>query len=174
MYLEIGNCTQVCTFIWIGNWPDYVSAYFGSTGCRVFRQGGTTKLERFLPKNQRTKRKLMNFESWYNGELFKSDKIWQSMTIFYVKNHRYLSIFFFSLNNVNLGAHFLKWCLIFDTSLLHQFSKFNNFLWVCWFLGMNLSNFLPPAWKIDNPYYHSTYLGFIWWLGGTKMSKNDH
>ena len=44
---------------------------------------------------------------------------------------------------------------IFDTSPLHQFSKFNNFLWVCWFLGKNLSNFVPPAWKLDKPYYHN-------------------
>ena len=53
---------------------------------------------------------------------------------------------FFSLKNINLGAHFLitsiskslyflKWCPIFDTSPFTQFSKFNNFLWVCWFLG---------------------------------------
>ena len=46
---------------------------------------------------------------------------------------------------------------LFDTSRLHQFSKFNNFLWVCWILGKNISNFVPPAWKLDNPYYHSYY-----------------
>ena len=33
---------------------------------------------------------------------------------------------------------------LFGTSPLTQFSKFNNFLWVCWFLGKNLSNFVPP------------------------------
>ena len=33
---------------------------------------------------------------------------------------------------------------LFDNSPLHQFSKFNNFLWVCWFLGKNLPNFVPP------------------------------
>ena len=32
---------------------------------------GGTKLERFLPKNQHTKRKLLNFEFWINGELSK-------------------------------------------------------------------------------------------------------
>ena len=37
---------------------------------------------------------------------------------------------------------------------LPTFSKFINFLWVCWFIGKNLSNFVPPAWKLDNPYYH--------------------
>ena len=47
------------------------------------------------------------------------------------------------------------WILaLFDTSPLHRFSKFNNFLWVCWFLGKNISNFEPAAWKLDNPYYH--------------------
>ena len=47
-----------------------------------------------------------------------------------------------------------KWCLIFDTSLLVQFSKFNNFLWVCWFLGKNLSSFVPP---LENSTTHITY-----------------
>ena len=35
-----------------------------------FSNGGT-KLERFLPKNQHTQRKLMNFENWVNGEVSK-------------------------------------------------------------------------------------------------------
>ena len=49
----------------------------------------------------------------------------------------------------------LKWCPIFDSSPLLQFLKFNNFLWVCQFLDKNLSNFVPPIWKLDNWYYHS-------------------
>jgi hypothetical protein len=36
---------------------------------------GGTKLERFLPKNQRTKRILLNFENWVNGEMSKSSNI---------------------------------------------------------------------------------------------------
>ena len=32
-------------------------------------QAGCTKLERFLPKNQHTQRKFLNFENWTNGEL---------------------------------------------------------------------------------------------------------
>ena len=35
-----------------------------------FSNGGT-KLERFLPKNQHTQRKLLNFENWVNGEVSK-------------------------------------------------------------------------------------------------------
>ena len=69
-------------------------------------QAGDTKLERFLPKNQHTQRKWLNFEFWINGELSKSAKIWLSKSIFYVKNHPNLSQFF-SLKNTNLGAHFL-------------------------------------------------------------------
>ena len=50
----------------------------------------------------------------------------------------------------------LKWWSIFDSSPLIQNSKFNNFLWVRLFLCKNLSNFVPPTWKLHNPYYHST------------------
>ena len=35
-----------------------------------FLNGGT-KLERFLPKNQHTQMKLLNFEFWTNGKLSK-------------------------------------------------------------------------------------------------------
>ena len=37
-------------------------------GLWSFQMGGT-KLERFLPKNQHTQRKLLNFENWVNGEV---------------------------------------------------------------------------------------------------------
>ena len=43
---------------------------YGYTGCQVFKWGGT-KLERFLPKNQHTQRKLLNFENWCSVELSK-------------------------------------------------------------------------------------------------------
>ena len=38
-------------------------------------QAGDTKLEIFLPKNQHTERKLLNFEKWINGKVSKSAKI---------------------------------------------------------------------------------------------------
>ena len=44
-----------------------------------------------------------------------------------------------------------KWCSIFDSSPLIQNSKFNNFLWVCWFLCKNLSNLVPPRLKTPQP-----------------------
>ena len=34
-------------------------------------QTGSRKLEIFLPKNQHTQRKLLNFENWVNGEVSK-------------------------------------------------------------------------------------------------------
>ena len=46
------------------------------------------KFGKFLPKNQHTQMKLLNFENWCNGEVSKSAKIWLSKSIFYVKNHR--------------------------------------------------------------------------------------
>ena len=36
-----------------------------------FSSGGGTKLERFLPKNQNTQRKLLNFNNWINREVSK-------------------------------------------------------------------------------------------------------
>jgi hypothetical protein len=63
---------------------DFVRSYFGTNeplttlqsltlwqyGLWSFQTGGT-KLERFLPKNQHTQRKLLNFENWVNGEVSK-------------------------------------------------------------------------------------------------------
>ena len=51
-------------------------------------QAGGSKLKRFLPENQHTQRKLLNYENWCNGEVSKSAKIWLPKSIFYVKNHR--------------------------------------------------------------------------------------
>ena len=47
--------------------------YYGNTGSGVFKRGGT-KLERFLPKNQHTQRKLLSFENWVSGEVSKISK----------------------------------------------------------------------------------------------------
>ena len=39
---------------------------------KISNGGGGTKLERFLPKNQHTQRKLLKFENWVNGEVSKN------------------------------------------------------------------------------------------------------
>ena len=41
----------------------HFNIHYGNTGCGVLKRGGT-KLERFLPKNQNTQRKFLNFENW--------------------------------------------------------------------------------------------------------------
>ena len=46
----------------------FMAIDYGNTGCGVFNMGGT-KLERFLPKNQHTQRKLLNFVIWVNGRV---------------------------------------------------------------------------------------------------------
>ena len=48
---------------------------YGSTGCRVFKLEnslavGGIKLEIFLPKDQHTQRKLLNFENWCKVHIF--------------------------------------------------------------------------------------------------------
>ena len=62
-------------------------------------QTGGTKLERFLPKNQHTQRKLLNFENWVNGEVSKSAKSPNLLTFkvnfLYQKLSESFSIFFF-------------------------------------------------------------------------------
>ena len=60
-------------------------------------------------------------------------------------------------NNGSMKLSTLK-TLIFSRywgSPLVQFSKFYNFLWACWFLCKNLSNFVPLPWKLHNPYCHT-------------------
>ena len=127
--------------------------------CKVWQYGlwsfqtGGTKLERFLPKNHHTQRKLLNFDNWVNGEVSKSAKIWLSKSIFCIKNYPKLSHFFL-LTNINLGTHFL---------LLTFFDNIN--FWIT-LLSNNLpfnlisfeyvdSNFVPPAWILHNPYCHN-------------------
>ena len=56
---------------------------------------------------------------------------------------------------LTLEVKFWHVLALFDTSPLTKFSKFNNFVWVCWFWGKNLYNFVAPDWKLDHPYYHN-------------------
>ena len=52
---------------------------------------------------------------------------------------------------------------------LVQFSKLKNFLWVCWFLGKNLSNFRTPFWKLHNPYCYSLQLPIYFLATGRPL-----
>ena len=64
---------------------------------------------------------------------------------------------------LTLKVKFWHFLTLFDTSPLTQFSKFNIFLWVCWCLGKNLSNFVPPVWKVHNPYCHIPHRLNMWY-----------
>ena len=55
------------------HWVEFISkeaSLLWQYGLWSFQTGGT-KLERFLPKNQHTQRKSLNFENWVNGEVSK-------------------------------------------------------------------------------------------------------
>ena len=140
-----------------------------------FSNGGI-KLERFLSKNQHPQRKLLHFENWTSGEpqflkliISYSHYFWRQNWVLChkmsgINTHIY---FFYSFcatdlnfgtkNNGGMKYSTLK-TVIFAScwgSPLVQFSKFNNFLWACWFLCKNLSNFVPLPWKLHNPYCHT-------------------
>ena len=70
---------------------------------------GSTKLERFLPKNQHTQRKLLNSENWVSGEVSKSAKSPNLLTfkVNFLCQKLSESFPFFFIEVINLGAHFL-------------------------------------------------------------------
>ena len=115
-------------------------------------QAGGKKLERFLPKNQHTQRKLLNFENWCNGVVSKIGHCFRKWS--------YLKIDILQWKKWERFRWFFILKIYFEIQIdaLFDASKFNNFLWVCLFLGKNLSNFVPTTWKLNNPYYHSAAL----------------
>jgi hypothetical protein len=127
----------------------------GNTGCRVFKQGIQNWKDFCLKIN-------IPKGNYWILRIGRCQKVPKSDFQSQFSMSKIIGIFlnFFSLKNINLGTHFLliafldninfkslyflKWCPIFDTSPFTQFSKFNNFLWVCWFLGKNIFNFVYP------------------------------
>ena len=62
---------------------EYASKYLCTMVIRVVNvSSGGTKLDRFLPKNQHTQRKLLNFENWCSGELSKIGHHFSNKLIF--------------------------------------------------------------------------------------------
>ena len=53
-------------------------------------------------------------------------------------------------------------------------SDFCKLLRVCWFLGKNLSNFIPPAWEFDNPYCNNIREWSIHFKLGTLYLLKSH
>ena len=128
-----------------------------------FQGRDDTKLDRFLTKNQYSKRKLLYFVNWCSGELSKIEhhfRILGVLKIEVVKNDRNKKcatkkIFF----NENLH-HFWHWKLTLKVRFLNlsttrQFTKYNNFLLEYWFLAKILSNVVTLPWKLYNLYYHT-------------------
>ena len=99
--------------------------HYGSTGCGVFKRGVQCWKD-FLPKNQHSQRKLLNFENWCNEEVSKSARI------FYVKYHWNLCPFFFSLKNINLAANFLL--LTFFDNINFEITLFSKMITNFWHL----------------------------------------
>ena len=98
----------------------------------------------------------------------KSTKIWLSRSIFSVKIYWNRSDFFFIEEYKIRGTFITLFCKMipnFDRSPQLQFSKFYNFLWVCWFLTKNLSDFVSLSWKLHNRYDHK----FINWPLGVLL-----
>ena len=67
-----------------------------------FSSGGT-KLRRFLPKNQHTQRKLLNFENWFDGEVSKiehhfSNKVIQKVML----SKNVFLIWYFSMRKMGM------------------------------------------------------------------------
>ena len=56
--------------ILVGTYQSQIALQFMAIRFVEFSFGGT-KLERFLPKNHYTRRKLLNFENWVNGVVSK-------------------------------------------------------------------------------------------------------
>ena len=93
---------------------------------------------------------------------FLRQKSSESFSIFFIEEYQFRSAFFVIDIFWHIFFLLLEWCPIFDSMSLIQNSKFNDFLLVCWFLCKNLSNFVPPAWKLHNPYCHNIQ---VWaWL----------
>ena len=108
---------------------------YGNMGCWGFNRGDT-KLERFLPNNQHTQRKLLNFENWCSGGVSKID--FQSLCKFFF-------FIFFSLKNMNAQFLTARHYTNSQKSLI-SFGHVKK--------GKNLSNFVSLELKLHNRYCH--------------------
>ena len=122
-----------CKFIALKKWFWYS---FYSAVCKL--------TESFIHSFQNVQLCAWNLQPANIKKLFFQIMMQKSFVKFAYKNDINVNIYL--LSKIQQTAVFLP--------KLIQFSKFNDFLWVCWFLGKNQSNFVPPAWKLGNRYYH--------------------
>ena len=85
----VWDCEGEQTFLSSTN----VNMHYGNTGCGVLKRGIQNPKD-FWIKINCSWMKSLKFSNWCNGKLSKSAKIWPLKSIFYVKNHLYLSVFF--------------------------------------------------------------------------------
>ena len=84
------------------------------------------------------------------------------------------------ITSIFKSLYLLEWCPIFDTSPLHQFSKFNNFQWVCWL--QNSFHFCTPCSKTQQPESFLTKLseidpyeqGWVWIYNTARLFYKGH
>ena len=98
----------------------------------------------------------MKFENWCSGELstighhFSNKVIWKLMLSKNVNNKKcaWMNILILDIENWLWKSNFgTFWCNANSQNSIISFDY-------SWLLGKNLSNFVPPAWKLDNPYFH--------------------
>ena len=73
---------------------------YGSTGLQFSRGGGVTLSEIFLPKNQHSQRKLLNFENCCSGKMSKVPNLTFKVNFLCQKSLESFWLFF-SLKNMN-------------------------------------------------------------------------
>ena len=133
-------------------------------------QAGGTKLERFLPKNQHTQRKLLNFENWGSGEVskirshfrnksrsilklsknFNNKKCATKLIFFNKKKLRKIRIIF-GIENWLWKSR--GWVILhFLTARHYVDSQNNSFEYVDF--SKSLANLASLSWKLDNPNCH--------------------
>ena len=149
---------QASSIGWSPPWTQYCVASVANKQttavCKIWQyqlwsfKSGDTKLEIFLPENQHIQRKLLNFENWCSGELpkighhFNNKMIYKLMISKNVKQCAPKLVFFNEKKIQKDSIDIWHRKLTLKFKFWHFFSKFNNFLLVCWFSGNNLSNFV--------------------------------
>ena len=87
---------------------------------------------------------------------------------FFFEEYEFRSISFvidiFLITSILKPLYFLKWCPIFDSSPLLQFSKFNNLIWLPLIFSQKNSNFVSLPWKPYNRYCHTLYYHYFLWF----------
>ena len=101
-----------------------------------FSSGGINKKDFCVSKNQHTQRKLLNFENWWNFEMstigtilvINGCKYWRYQRM---SRTKYLFLWYSSMKkrgNIQMILDIESQIFaLFDTSPLHQCSKFNHF-----------------------------------------------